>query len=105
MLSHDSISLRSGWDVYGADGRKIGTIADTSNNFFVIEKGVRNKNDLFVPRSAVVGVSDARVELKFTMDELEAGNFTSPIGDARSHGDSDPATASGHDGRTMPEGP
>ena len=92
MQSPDLISLRSGWNVYGADGVLIGTIADTSNNFFVVEEGVLHTSDLFVPRSAVVAVSDERVELKFTKDELEAGNFTSPIGDAQPNGDFD----SGH---------
>ena len=99
MLPQDSISLRSGWNVYGADGAKIGTIADTSNNFFVIEKGLTHTSDLFVPRSAVVAVSDERVELKYTKDELEAGKFTSPISDARSNGDADTAADSWHGSR------
>ena len=89
MLSHDSTPLHSGWDVYGADGAKIGTIADTSNNYFVIEKSILRATDLFVPRSAVIAVSNERVRLKFTKAELEAGNFTSPIGDERSNGGSD----------------
>lgn len=105
MLSHDLISLRSGCSVYGADGAKIGTIADTSNNFFVVEKGVLHTSDLFVPRSAVFAVSDERVELKFTEGELEAGNFTSPIGDAPSHGDLDTAIDSGHQSRPTPGHP
>ena len=105
MLSHDSISLCSGWHVYGADGAKIGTIADTSNNFFVIQKGLPHTTDLFVPRSAVLAVSDERVELKFTKDELEASNSTSPIRDARADGDSDTATESGHGSRTATERP
>ena len=91
MLSHGSTPLRSGWVVYGADGAKIGTIADTSNNYFVIEKGFLRNTDLFVPRSAVVAVSDERVELRFTKDELEAGNFTSPIVEARSNREPDTA--------------
>jgi hypothetical protein len=100
MLSHDSTPLRSGWVVFGADGAKIGTIADTSNNYFVIEKrGALRTADLFVPRSAVVAVSDERVELRLTKDELEAGNFTSPIVDAQSNRDSDAAIDSGRAGR------
>jgi Uncharacterized protein conserved in bacteria (DUF2171) len=89
MRSHESISLRSGWLVYGADGAKIGTVADTSTNYFVVEKGGPAASDLFVPRSAVVAVSGERVDLKFTKDELEAGNFTFPIGVARSNPRSD----------------
>jgi len=89
MLPHDSIQLRSGLNVYGSDGAEIGTVADTSNNFFVIERGSLHTADLFVPRSAIVEASDERVELKYTKDELEAGTFTSPIGEARSNGESD----------------
>ncbi len=99
MLARDSTQIRSGWDAYGADGARIGTIADTSNNYFVIETGFLRTADLFVPRSAVVAVSDGRVELKFTRDELEEGNFTSPIGDARPNRDSDRAIDSGHASR------
>lgn len=89
MLSRDSTPLHSGWDVYGADGAKIGTIADTSSNYFAIEKSFLRAADLFVPRSAVIAVSDEGVRLKFTEAELEAGNFTSPIGDVHSNGGSD----------------
>ena len=99
MLSHDSTPLRSGWVVFDADGARIGTIADTSSNYFVIEKGLLRTSDLFVPRSAVVAVSDERVELRFTKDELETGNFTSPIVDARANRDSDTAIDSGHGSR------
>ncbi|MCA1588705.1 MAG: hypothetical protein LC744_08695, partial [Chloroflexi bacterium] len=66
-----------------------------SNNYFVIEMGFLRTTDLLVPRSAVAAVSHGRVELKFTKDELEAGNFTSPIGDARPNRDSDTAIDSG----------
>jgi hypothetical protein len=83
MLPH-STPLSSGWDVYGADGAKIGTIADTSNNFFVIEKAFLHAADLVVPRSAIVAIAGERVQLKFTEAELEEGNFASPVG-ARSN--------------------
>ena len=96
MLSHASTPLHSGWVVYGADGARIGTIADTSIHYFVIEKGFLRTTDLFVPRSAVVAVSDERVELKLTKEELEAGNFSSPIVDAPLNRDSDAAVDSGH---------
>ena len=99
MLSQDSTPLRSGWVVFDAHGAKIGTIAETSNNYFVIEKGALRTSDLFVPRSAVVAVSDERVELRLTKDELEAGNFTSPIVDAQSNHDADTAIDSGPEGR------
>jgi len=85
MRTHDTTQVRTGIDVYGADGEKIGTVADASNNYFVIEKGYLFTTDLFVPTSAVAAVLDDRVELNLTKEQIERGNYTSPIGD----GDSD----------------
>ena len=88
MLSHDATSLRSGWDVFDPDGTRIGTIADTSNNYFVIEDDFVRAADLFVPKSAVIAVSDGRVQLKFTRAELERA-IRPPTDDERSNGGSD----------------
>lgn len=81
MRTYDATQVRAGFDVYGADGEKIGTVADASNNYFVIEKGSLFTTDLFVPTSAVAAVLDDRVELSLTKEQIEGGNFTSPIGD------------------------
>ena len=81
MRTHDTTQVRTGIDVYGADGEKIGTVADASNNYFVIERGYLFTTDLFVPTSAVAAVLDDRVELNLTKEQIERGNYTSPIGD------------------------
>jgi len=57
-------------DAYGADGEKIGAVADASKSYFVIEEGFQFRieegfqfrTDLFVPTSAVAAVLDDRVE-------------------------------------------
>jgi len=85
MRTHDTTQVRTGIDVYGSDGEKIGTVADASNNYFVIERGYLFTTDLFVPTSAVAAVLDDRLELNLTKEQIERGNFTFPIGD----GDSD----------------
>jgi len=85
MRTHDTTQVRTGIDVYGSDGEKIGTVADASNNYFVIERGYPFTTDLFVPTSAVAAVLDDRLELNLTKEQIERGNFTFPIGD----GDSD----------------
>ena len=92
MRTHDTTQVRTDIDVYGADGEKIGTVADASNNYFVIEKGYLFTTDLFVPTSAVAAVLDDRVELNLTKEQIERGNYTSPIGDGAS--DSYPQTRS-----------
>lgn len=84
MRTHDATQVPTGFDVYGADGEKIGTVADTSTNYFVIERGSPFTTDLFVPTSAVAAVLDDSVELTLTKEQIEQGNFTSPIGDGAS---------------------
>ncbi|MDQ3690029.1 MAG: DUF2171 domain-containing protein [Chloroflexota bacterium] len=80
MRAHDATQVRTGVDVYGADGEKIGTVADTSNNYFVIEKTSLFTTDLFLPTSTVAAVLDERVELNLTKEQIERGNYHSPIG-------------------------
>ncbi|MBA3586688.1 MAG: DUF2171 domain-containing protein [Chloroflexi bacterium] len=91
MRSHDATLVRAGMDAYGADGEKIGAVADASKSYFVIE-GFQFTADLFVPTSAVAAVLDDRVELNLTKEQIEGGNYTSPIGDGAS--DSYPETGS-----------
>ena len=80
MRTIRSTRIRTGYEVYGADGTKIGIVADASNNYFVIEKGISFTTDLFVPISSVASVADDRIDLDLTKDQLRNGNFTSPIG-------------------------
>lgn len=90
MRTHGAAHIRPGLEVYGASGEKIGTVADASERYFVIEKGFPLATDLFVPMSVVAAVADDRVDLNRTRDQLEQGNFIFPIGDGRSPADSDP---------------
>ncbi len=92
MRSHDATLIRAGMDAYGADGEKIGAVADASKSYFVIAEGFLFTTDLFVPTSAVAAVLDDRVELNLTKEQIERGNYTSPIGDGAS--DSYPETTS-----------
>ena len=80
MATHGATPVRTGSDVYGANGETIGTVADVSRNYFVIERGFGFKADLFVPISAVARVADERIELNLTTKQLEEGNFVWPIG-------------------------
>ena len=100
MRTHDATLVRAGMDAYGADGEKIGAVADASKSYFVIEEGFQFRieegfqfrTDLFVPTSAVAAVLDDRVELNLTKEQIERGNYTSPIADGAS--DSYPETRS-----------
>ena len=92
MRTHDATLVRAGMDAYGADGEKIGAVADASKSYIVIQQSFQFTTDLFLPTSAVAAVMDDRVELNLTTEQIERGNYTSPIGDGAS--DADPVTMS-----------
>lgn len=94
MRTHDTTQVRTGIDVYGSDGEKIGTVADASN-YFVIERGYLFTTDLFVPASAIAAVLDDRLELNLTKEQIERGNYTSRMGDGASDACPETMRASG----------
>jgi uncharacterized protein (TIGR02271 family) len=74
--------IQTGTDVYGSDAEKIGTIAGVADDYFVIEKGFIFTTDIFVPMSAVSNVSDDRVTLNVTKDQVESEDWThQPVDD------------------------
>lgn len=67
-----------GWDVFGSDGEKIGTIAALESNYFIIEKGFFFTEDVFVPMSAISHVEDDSVHLFMTKPQVEAEEWSAP---------------------------
>lgn len=60
-----------GWDVVGADGDKIGTVAAIQPHYISVEKGLLMKKDIFIPTSAITAVADDTVHLNLTKDQIE----------------------------------
>ena len=74
--------IQTGWDVYGSDGEKIGSVAGVANDHFIIEKGFLFTTDIYVPMSAIGSVHDDEVELIYTKDQVENQDWSSaPVGD------------------------
>jgi len=67
--------IRAGWDVYGSDGEKIGTVAagdsEPGAQYFVVEKGFLFPTELYVPFSAISRIDDDDMYLSVTKDEIE----------------------------------
>jgi uncharacterized protein (TIGR02271 family) len=61
-----------GWDVFGADGEKVGDVADVQSNFITVSKGFIFKTDMYIPVSAISNVEHDRVYLNVTKDQVEA---------------------------------
>lgn len=60
-----------GWDVVGADGDKIGSIAAVQPHYISVEKGFLFKEDLFIPTSTITSVQDETVYLSVTRAQIE----------------------------------
>lgn len=75
--------IQPGWDAYGSDDQKIGTIRHVSPSYLLIEKGIIFVHDLYVPAGAVASADAAsgRVVLTMTKDEVEQRGWTEPPDD------------------------
>ena len=78
MQTTTQIPIELGTNVYGSDGEKIGSVAETQNQYFVIEKGFIFTTDIYIPMSAVVGRDEDGIRLSMTKDEIDHGDWSSP---------------------------
>ena len=60
-----------GWDVVGADGQKIGDVADVQPNYITVSKGFIFKTDMYIPVSAISSVEGQCVYLSTSKDQIE----------------------------------
>jgi hypothetical protein len=88
MQTSTQTPIELGTNVYGSDGEKIGSVAETQNQYFVIEKGFIFTTDIYVPMSAVAGRGEDGIRLSMTKDEIEHGDWSSPpvLGDQTNPG-------------------
>ena len=88
MQTTTQMPIELGTNVYGSDGEKIGSVAETQNQYFVIEKGFIFTTDIYIPMSAVAGRHEDGIRLSMTKDEIEHGDWSSPpvLGDQTNPG-------------------
>lgn len=70
-MALDANQISNGFDVYGSDDEKIGSVAEVRPNYFIVEKGFLFPTDIYVPLSAVTSVQDDSVHLNVTKDQVE----------------------------------
>src|SRR5688500_13841101 len=89
MQTTTHMPIELGTNVYGSDGEKIGSVAETQNQYFVIEKGFIFTTDIYIPMSAVVGRDEDGIRLSMTKDEIDHGDWSSPpvLGDQTNAGE------------------
>jgi uncharacterized protein (TIGR02271 family) len=71
--------LMPGATVYGADGEKVGTVADAGGSYIVVEKGFFFPKDYYIPVDAITDSNENAVYLSVTKDQaLDQGWDTIP---------------------------
>src|SRR5215211_1459127 len=100
--TREMTTIQTGWDVYGSDGERIGSVAEVGSNYLLVQKGLLFIKDVYVPVNAVDEVDDANqsVWLNTPKDGIESMGWDS----APSTGSWNDWTPSGkvdHDRRRM----
>src|SRR3990170_1301338 len=73
-----TFNITSGMDVVGADGGKVGSVANVEGEYVVVSKGFFFPSDYYIPTSAISAVDD-KVYLNVTKDDaLNQGWDTVP---------------------------
>src|SRR5215212_11204592 len=68
-----------GDEVYGADGDKVGTVAEVQSSYIVVEKGFFFPTDYYIPTGAIASASGGQVNLNVAKDAaLNSGWETVP---------------------------
>src|SRR2546423_14314936 len=72
--------VQRGWDAYGSDGQKIGSILERRDTYLVVEKGMFFPKDIYVPADAIerADPNEQRVYLNVAKDDVEGMGWTEP---------------------------
>lgn len=96
--------IMPGAEVYGSDGKKLGTIEEVFDDSFLVQKGILFVHDYYLPYSFVAGISTERVDLNLTSDDVKNQDLSSRPGLGARSGAAmpDASDASGADQSGMP---
>jgi uncharacterized protein (TIGR02271 family) len=91
--------IDAGWDAYGNDGQKIGSIYERREEFLVVQKGVFFPKDLYVPTDAIerADAGERRVYLNVAKDDIESMGWDEPTSTTRSTYDEQSGSATSYD--------
>jgi uncharacterized protein (TIGR02271 family) len=82
MALSDINMIQPGWEVYGAEGYRMGTVDLVTAQYLVVTTGTLVLRDLFVPHDAVADAADGRVRLRYGKYEVESQGWDKAPGAA-----------------------
>jgi hypothetical protein len=70
-----SDSIVPGADVFGMDGKKVGTVHEVYNDSILVQKGTFFPHDYYIPHHYVGRATDDEVNLTLTSDQAQRQNW------------------------------
>lgn len=71
----DVQAIQHGWDVFDADGDKVGDVSDVFAGYVTVSKGFIFTSERYIPVSAIERTAHDRVYLNVTKDEIDASGW------------------------------
>lgn len=72
--------IDDGYDVFAADGEKVGDVQEVHSHYLVVSKGFFFPTERYVPVTAITDVRDERVSLNVTKDQIDSQGWdTEPV--------------------------
>src|SRR5690349_1450289 len=96
----DAWEIDHGYDVFAADGEKVGDVQEVHPHYMVVSKGFFFPTERYVPVSAITDVRDERVSLNITKDQIDNESWETVPAEPSYTSDSSDDTTYGVDDRT-----
>ena len=74
----DLRKIEHGWDVYAADGEKVGDVSEVTDGYLVVAKGFFFPKERYIPAALITRVEHDRVDLNVTRAALDAATWDGP---------------------------
>lgn len=67
-----------GWSVYTEDGKRVGDVVEVHPHYLLVSRGLLVVRDVYVPRYAVAGAENGKVQLALPEDRLRRMGWNAP---------------------------
>src|SRR5690348_7160135 len=74
----DLNTVQNGWDVFDANGDKVGDVHAVTSSYLTVSKGFLFPTERYIPLGDIQGTRNDRVYLSVTKDQLEQEGWDQP---------------------------
>jgi hypothetical protein len=75
ITSAPPAEIEQDWEVYAADGQKIGNVNEVHANYIWVQEGLLFPKDMYIPTTVIERTEPGRVLLTVTMDQVSTAGW------------------------------